>query len=83
MKLEDKLNELREKGLEILVYPDNIQNAILVDIITKGVPELTHKFNIDTFFKEIIRKGLDDYLLFGFIQVEIHLTFHKKKKEIN
>ncbi len=80
MKLEDKLNELREKGLEVFVYPDNIQNALIVEISTRGVPELVHKFSIDAFFKEILTKGLDDYVMFGLTKVQLHLTFRKEKE---
>ena len=80
MKLSDKLSELKEKGLDVFTYPDNIQNALMVEISTKGVPELAHGFNVDTFFKEILTKGLDDYILVGFTRVQLHLTFHKLKE---
>jgi hypothetical protein len=82
MKLEDKLKELKEKGLEVFAYPDNIQNALLVEISTKGVPELAHAFNVDAFFREVLTKGFDDYILVGFTKVQLYLTFHKLKEGI-
>ena len=82
MKLEEKLNELKEKGLEVFSYPDNIQCSTIVEISTRGVPELEHGFHIDSFFRDIITKGFEDYTLFGFTKVVIYLTMRKKSNSI-
>ena len=82
MKLEEKLNELKSKGLEVFSYPDNIQGATIVEISTKGVPELAHDFNVDQFFRDILTEGLDDYVMFGFTKVQLHLTFNKLKESV-
>ena len=82
MKLEDKLNELRSKKLIVFSYPDNVQNALIVEISTKGIPELAHGFNIDKFFREITKTELEDYVMIGFTTVQIYLTFHKINKVI-
>ena len=58
MKLSDKLNELKEKGLDVFTYPDNIQNALMVEISTKGVPELAHGFNVDRSSSFLISRSL-------------------------
>ena len=78
MKLEEELNELKSKGLEIFSYPDNVQGATIVEIATRGVPQLEHGFDINVFFKEILTHPFDDYVVFGFTKVVIYLTVMKK-----
>lgn len=77
MKLEEKLNELKKKGLEVFSYPDNVQQRTIVEISTKGIPDLDHGFDINAFFKEIMTQPFSDYTVFGFSRVVIYLTVMK------